>query len=191
MELIVEQAFFLGLVGAAWKGSVNSPGLHGWDTQLKHLNDNLLVGNISPHLQDPMLTLENRQLIYIGLLVIGLSMLFIKLSILFQYLALFVPAKRSGGTYWTAQALIGVNGVFYVVYLFAIAFGCSPIQRFWNIAMVEGHCIDFLVINLTACCVNVFSDFAILALHQFSVWRLRLAMRQKAKVSLFFCLGLL
>lgn len=112
-----------------------------------------------------------------------------KLSILLQYLRIFVP-NRSGPAYYIAQVLIWANLIVYLVFAFAALFQCSPRERIWN-RLVPGTCLDFGAILVGGGIINVISDFSILALPLTSTWRLQMATKHKIGISAVFAIAFL
>ena len=112
-----------------------------------------------------------------------------KLSILLQYLRIFVP-NRQGPAYYIAQFLIWSNLIFYLVIGFSALFQCTPREKIWN-PLVPGKCLSFAAILVAGGILNIISDFSILALPLASTWRLQMATRHKIGISAVFAIGFL
>lgn len=114
-----------------------------------------------------------------------------KISILMQYLNVFVP-KRLGRnkTYWTIHALIWVNLLFYVASLIAFVLLCVPREKIWN-PMVPGQCINIYAAIVSASIVNVISDLSMLVLPIIQVLQLHLSKNRKIAIIAVFAFGLL
>ena len=117
------------------------------------------------------------------------TILFTKASVLLQLLQIFVTEKRSGKWY-ILQTLIWGNAVFFILCFFLEIFECIPREKIWH-PPLQGHCIDIQRTFVATAAINICSDFSILIMPLFWVWRLRLQMKKKAKISLVFTAGLL
>ena len=131
------------------------------------------------------------QYIWIGTVLYGVCIFFVKLSILLQYLQMFAPLNSRNGLYWTSHALIWTNLVFYLIGSFVVLFGCKPIAKAWDPLIINGHCINTLAANVASGTINSLSDLVILVLPQVSIWRLQMALRRKIQISALFLIGLL
>ena len=118
-------------------------------------------------------------------------MFFIKFSILLQLLQIFVPLRNRNVVYWTSHILIGTNFFYYFITAFLEMFPCRPVAKAWDPLIEKGHCINILALNVAASSINSFSDLAILALPQISIWRLQMAFKRKMQVSAIFFIGFL
>lgn len=112
-----------------------------------------------------------------------------KLSILLQYERLFCP-HRAGWTHLVIWALIIFNLLFYIAVMIPQVLACNPREKIWH-PYIEGTCLDLAAILISGAVVNVISDFAILILPLFKVWRLQLSASKKLGVSAIFATGLL
>lgn len=119
----------------------------------------------------------------------GFWIFFIKLSILLQYLQIFVPLKTRDTIYWTSHALTWTNLLYYLIGTFLEIFSCTPIAKAWDPFITDGHCIDILAINVAASSINLLSDLAILILPQVSIWSLQMSLRRKVQISAIFLIG--
>lgn len=87
--------------------------------------------------------------------------------------------------------MIGVNLGFYVAITLVEILSCSPREKYWNVLMTTGHCLDVNDANISAGAVNSFSDFVILLLPLSVIWRLQMPLKRKIGVSAVFLTGLL
>ena len=118
-----------------------------------------------------------------------INIIICKLSILFQFLRIFVPTRRGNESmFWVTTALIVTNILFYIIEFFLDIFQCSPRNRGWN-REIPGKCIGEYNIIYTAG-FNVISDTIILILPLSRIWRLQMSTRKKIGVSLIFSTGL-
>ena len=181
------QGVFVGDHVLAWLIAGIAPGVHQWNVQLKDFVSFSYVCQCAGLLMSSELT--PAQYMWIATTMYGICIFFIKLSIILQYLQIFVPLKTRNGLYWTSHALIWTNLVFYLSGLILLFFGCRTKAR--DPLMAHGHCINVLAIDVAASSVNSISDIAILVLPQVSIWRLHMALRRKIQISALFLIGFL
>ena len=112
-----------------------------------------------------------------------------KLSILLQYISIFVPTHRSHLFYWI-YALIWINFLFYLADTLVEIFQCVPRDKIWD-PTLPGRCVNVDIAFTTTAVVNVISDFSILLLPLGRVWQLQMSTRRKLIVSAVFATGLL
>ncbi|KAL8804675.1 MAG: hypothetical protein Q9200_005722 [Gallowayella weberi] len=91
-----------------------------------------------------------------------------KTSILLQQIHVFIPTKNK--LYYLTHSLIWLNA---------------------EGNLVTGKCLDHKALIVSGSGLNVLSDFAILVLPTSSIWRLKLPMRKKLRISAVFAMGLL
>lgn len=115
----------------------------------------------------------------------------IKLSILWQYIQVFMPNKQPRALYWTTIAVIAANLASYLVLLVLQIWSCNPMRKSWDPLVTDGHCLNTLALNVGASSVNVVSDTAILLLPQAVIWRLHMPLKQKLAVSMMFFIAIL
>ena len=86
-----------------------------------------------------------------------------KMSILTQYLRIFVPTRHGNAyMFWYTTALILLNFLFCIIEFFLIMMNCSPRARLWS-REISGTCIGTTNIVFTAG-FNIISDVMILVL---------------------------
>ncbi|KAL8964848.1 MAG: hypothetical protein Q9183_004178 [Haloplaca sp. 2 TL-2023] len=114
------------------------------------------------------------------------SIAFIKCSILFQYITIFVAFTKSEYLYWAPRALIVTNVLFYVSCTFITLFLYRPTTRPSpsELNMKNRGALAIAVIN-------ALTDLVIVALPQRAVWKLQMPIRKKIAVSAAFLLGVL
>lgn len=115
----------------------------------------------------------------------------IKLSILLQYIQVFMPNKQPRFLYWITILLIGCNAVAYFVLDIIQIWSCNPIRKSWDPFVTGGWCLDVEALNVSASSVNVASDTVIFLLPQYVIWRLHMPTKQKVAVSLMFLVAIL
>ena len=183
------QGVFVGYFVPAWFASGIAPGVNQWNVQLKSFISFLYVCFWAGILLSSKLI--PTQYIHVGAVMYGFCIFFVKLSILLQYLQIFVPLKQRNALYWIAHTLIWTNLVFYLISAFLEVFGCKPISKAWDPLITNGYCINILAVNVAASSINSLSDIAILVLPQVSIWRLQMALRRKVQISALFLIGVL
>ena len=121
----------------------------------------------------------------------GITVFFIKLSILLQYKRIFTPTQKKNLMYWGVYTVVWLNFAFYLAITIAEIFLCNPREKYWNVLITTGHCYDRNAANIAAGSVNSFSDFVILLLPQKVIWKLQMPLKRKLAVSGIFLTGLL
>ncbi|KAK4112254.1 hypothetical protein N656DRAFT_681748, partial [Canariomyces notabilis] len=167
---VLRQAVFVAYFGMAIMVGNYGPGVHQWDLRLRDLGPFLYY-------------IHNGSILY------GICIFFIKLSILLQYMQIFMPVREPVAMWWTCVFLIGANFIFYLVSTFLEIFACQPIEKAWDPLVTEGRCIDILRLNVIASSVNTVSDVTILVLPQLIIWRLNTSWRVRSGISLIFLIA--
>ncbi|KAG8157532.1 hypothetical protein KVR01_012574 [Diaporthe batatas] len=121
----------------------------------------------------------------------GLTLLCLKLAILIDWLHLFNPRMQRNTMFWTILVLLIVNTIYYISAFFLDRFRCNPVEKTWNPLYVGGSCpIDANALNIVSSLLNLISDFIILLLPQWVIWRLNLSKPKKMGASLLFVIGI-
>lgn len=128
---------------------------------------------------------------YVGWILYSVNMLFVKASILIEWSRIFVPRGTRNAFFWTCQALLLCNILYYTAIIIAENLTCIPRQRIWDPTITGGKCISAKNQLVSSSVINVMSDLMILALPQKIVWKLQLSKRKKLGVSLIFAIGIL
>lgn len=114
----------------------------------------------------------------------AMSMGFLKLSILALYGSIFL-SRRFHHALWAL-------GIFTVSWSLMVAIGaicqCLPIQSFWDDS-IEGHCIQFGILQIIATVCNIITDFVILFLPIRQVRRLHASKEKKRWIYFSFAMG--
>ena len=115
-----------------------------------------------------------------------------KLSLLFQYLRIFVPSRHHDKLmYYSIHLLIWANVFFCVINFFLFLFECTPRAASWDPFVDNGgSCLNPLDFVVSAI-FNIAFDCAILILPIRRVWRLQLTLQRKLGISLIFGAGAL
>ena len=125
-------------------------------------------------------------MIYVADIFFGLSITFIKLSILAFFHSIFSISKRFHlWNYCTAGACI----IWLVVYTFLNIFQCRPISALWEEMGSTEYCIPSGKLWLGYEIANFFLDVLVLALPVAMIPRLRLPTVQKWALAGIFLLG--
>lgn len=121
----------------------------------------------------------------------GPVILLASLSILLQYLRVFVPSRYSNRfMYYGTHFLIWLGSVFCVVGTFVGVFVCSPVRKAWN-PFVTGRCLDLKRNLLVVARSRTSFEFLILILPLRTIWNLQMGSRRKLAISAVFGGGLL
>ncbi|KAG8157419.1 hypothetical protein KVR01_012803 [Diaporthe batatas] len=130
-------------------------------------------------------------MIHLGSINYGMSILFVKLAILLDWLRIFVPLGQKNKMYWMFHALIWGNIIYYVSGTFLEIFRCWPRQKIWDPLFEGGSCpIDIAANNFASALINLASDIAILLLPQWIIWKLHVSKSKRIGISLLFVIGI-
>ena len=121
----------------------------------------------------------------------GLAVLAIEMSILLQYLHIFSVRSKRGFMFWSVWTLIALNFLFYLALTIGEIFICNPREKFWNVLLTSGTCLDTYLGNTISVGVNVAFDFIMLLLPQRDIWKLQVSFKRRLQISLVFLTGLL
>ncbi|KAI1390653.1 uncharacterized protein F4822DRAFT_441946 [Hypoxylon trugodes] len=171
--LVIALGLFGGLEYIDYSVSI-SPGVpvHQWNVQFKHLGLFLFRNHLA-------------SIFYC------LSIMFLKLAILIDWLQVFVPKGQRNAIFWTIHVLIWSNIVFYVSGTLLEIFRCSPRQKIWDPLFEGGTCpVDANTSNFTSGVFNLASDIAILVLPQWVIWNLHMSKAKRVGVSFLFVVGI-
>jgi hypothetical protein len=116
----------------------------------------------------------------------------LKVGILLDWLATFVPLGQKNFMFWTCWIMIGVTTIFYLVLLPVEIFQCTPREKIWNKLYEGGYCIQNpSARNFAGGFIAAISDLIIFILPQNVIWRLNMSTQRKIGVSILFTFGLL
>ncbi|KAF6241446.1 hypothetical protein HO173_000156 [Letharia columbiana] len=115
-------------------------------------------------------------------------MVAVKISILLQYITLFV-AHRGTNFHYFVQGLIWTNILYYTIITLLYLFECTPRQKLWD-PTTPGHCFGRDQLGVASGIINVISDFSILILPLPIIWRLQISWYKKSRVIAVFGFGL-
>ena len=83
---------------------------------------------------------------------------------------------------------MSANTGFYATFLIVPAAQCRPRSKIWN-PEEPGECVDVFKLYIASSVFNLVSDFAMLSVPIYLVWRLQMSVRRKVGVSAIFCTG--
>lgn len=106
-----------------------------------------------------------------------------------QMLRIF-HGTRKDSIYWAILIVIWSNFIFYVTFTICEVVACVPRAKLTN-PELSGRCINNYASILATSAISVASDFSILLLPVFAVWKLKIALRRKLIISAVFGMGLL
>lgn len=132
----------------------------------------------------PQQGIASLKALFASILVYNFSLLFIKLSILFQYLRIIT----SPGTRRACYAVIALVTLYGIETFFTGLFTCFPIAKFWN-ASLPGHCVHEPQLWFANAGLNIFSDLLLLLLSAFILKASTLGLKQKLWLTIVLGLG--
>lgn len=135
--------------------------------------------------------LKRWQYMNIGWIMYGIVMAFVKLSLLLQYLKIFVPVRNNSIVVLVTYCVIWSTSTYYLITTFLEIFACNPREMFWNLLITKRHCFNINAVNITSAVINSISDFVILLLPQGVIWRLQMPFQKKLGLSAIFLAGFL
>ncbi|EKG09440.1 hypothetical protein MPH_13521 [Macrophomina phaseolina MS6] len=111
--------------------------------------------------------------------------MFSKLSILSFYVRFCRYRKLRMAIY----TLMGVVAIYSVISSFSFLYACRPMAKYWDLRITRGSCIDKLAIPVFNGVMNTITDFFILLIPIFMIWRVKVPLRQKIGLILIFMTG--
>ncbi|KAI1824605.1 hypothetical protein F4861DRAFT_505642 [Xylaria intraflava] len=146
--------------------------VHQWDVRVKDLN----------RITYP---------IHAASILYGASIMLLKISILLQWLRIFVPRGTvKGFFYWISHALIWINALLYTSTMISVFASCKPFSRLWD-KTVPGVCnVNRDLVDLISAAANLASDIIILILPQRAIWKLHIQTRKKILTTFVFFWGI-
>ncbi|KAF4621716.1 hypothetical protein G7Y89_g14487 [Cudoniella acicularis] len=112
--------------------------------------------------------------------------------LMLYYLRIFVPTRQSNMKMFMGICVVfWAHLTFYIVDTFFQIFSCNPREMAWNKLITDGHCFNLPATFVASGSVNVVSDFVLLILPIYSIWKLQITTKQKLQISGAFATGLL
>ncbi|KAI1393002.1 uncharacterized protein F4822DRAFT_392803 [Hypoxylon trugodes] len=118
------------------------------------------------------------------------DLMFIKTSIIMDWVWIFAPRGTRGGFFWSYYGTLCFNFLYYLSCIIARNLTCIPIKRIWD-KTIPGKCFDTVPLNLVSAIVNLVCDLVILVAPQRIIWRLQLTRWKRAGISIIFAIGLI
>jgi hypothetical protein len=120
-----------------------------------------------------------------------MTLMCLKVSMLLDWLHIFVPHKKRNNFYWASQLVMWINIIWYCAGIIRLNLSCTPHSKIWDFTIPGGHCFDNTKWWTATASVNLVSDVVILLLPQTTIWNLQLSRAKKIGVSLVFAMGIL
>ncbi|KAF2183603.1 hypothetical protein K469DRAFT_581953 [Zopfia rhizophila CBS 207.26] len=138
------------------------------------------------HLWDVAFTVFNRNFGKVSTgLSYSLSIMFTKISILAFYLRLF-PQKELKIVIYTAMAIVTAYSIAAGSEPF---YACKPIEKYWDITITTGSCINQYEVFLFSASMNIATDTIILVLPIIMLWSVHIPRSQKFGVVFMLMTG--
>lgn len=115
----------------------------------------------------------------------NLSMGFIKFSILRFYGSIFT-SRAFHYSLWAVAILVG--GLTIATPIVTII-QCMPIEFGWNKTVMGGYCIDYGLMVLVVCIINIVTDVVILVMPIPLIRQLHVSRRRKDMLTITFAMG--
>ncbi|KAI9834105.1 MAG: hypothetical protein M1838_005552 [Thelocarpon superellum] len=116
----------------------------------------------------------------------GVCIWTVKMSLLSLYLRLFQADRPMRLATW---ALIIFVTLAHAASFLTVIFGCTPVNKFWDIENSGGSCVDLLLMGAIESGLNVLTDILILFLPVKAVLGLHLPLKQRLAVAGTFLIG--
>ncbi|PVH91402.1 hypothetical protein DM02DRAFT_606570 [Periconia macrospinosa] len=141
-------------------------GLHLWDVPFSTFNGHFL------------------KFAAIGGTFYGLSIMFSKLSIL-VFLLRYLPQKPKKAIYATIVVVV----LYSLIWSFQWLYACRPIEKYWDLSITRGSCIEWVKITVFSGVMNTVTDSVILFLPIFMLQKVRLPRWEKIGLVLVMMTG--
>ncbi|TRX96991.1 hypothetical protein FHL15_002297 [Xylaria flabelliformis] len=162
--------------------------VHQWNVLVRDVNGLIFVSDQYLFTVLPSLIGSSKSL-QIGVDFYAASILFVKTSILLDWLQIFAPRGTRGALFWIFHVIIWFNALFYTSIEVAGNLSCRPFNRIWDKSIPE-VCFDRTPLDLTSAGVNLVCDIVILLAPQRVIWQLQLTTAKKIGLSIIFAIGL-
>ncbi len=165
-------------------------GVHIWNVRLKIFSKLLHVRVRLRNCKRRKLTAS--QDVNVHSIIYSFTVFFIKLSILLQYLRIFVPNRKGNmAMFLTIQVVIWSHLVFYLLDIAFFLGLCSPRRKIWQPWLPNGHCFSSDIWNMASGMFNAISDVLILVLPMPCLWGLQMPLKRKLITMGIFATGAL
>lgn len=94
------------------------------------------------------------------------------------------------GTFIVAHIVIAIIFLYHLIATAFNIFICRPREKAWN-PLLQGSCYNLNSLSITTGFFNIFSDFALLMLPLWAIWKLHVPVKKKLGLSAVFATGML
>ncbi|KAI9046858.1 hypothetical protein LZ554_008937 [Drepanopeziza brunnea f. sp. 'monogermtubi'] len=122
--------------------------------------------------------------LWVAILFYGIALVFVKLSIVLQYLRVFLSRRTRYACLWTLLLL----SLYGIQQISSSIFACVPIASFWD-RSIAGYCINKEAVWFFNSAMNIFTDIVLIILPMPALSTLQLPPKQKFGLILIFALG--
>ena len=145
---------------------------------------------MSPHHVDNGKSTYLAKYLNISTILYAPTVFFVKLSILFQYLRIFVPNRKGNMVlYVMIHLLICTTLVFYTCDVIIAIVMREPCEKIWAPNLHRGNCFDFQAVFRATGTFNMINDILILILPMKCIWDLQMEKRRKLMIMGIFGTG--
>ncbi|KAF2018748.1 hypothetical protein BU24DRAFT_488821 [Aaosphaeria arxii CBS 175.79] len=148
---------------------INGAGLHQWNMSIEQFKDLLIY-------------------VYVAKVLYLFVLLPIKITIILQLRRFFAPHSYLA-SYKVLTWLLIISTALAISSLLTDVFQCHPIRKAWEFD-IPGKCITSPVVHSYTASVNMATDFAILLLPAYWIWKLKIAVTKRIQISLLFVGGI-
>ncbi|KAL4959816.1 putative integral membrane protein [Aspergillus stella-maris] len=167
--MTVAWAFFMAFFVPLWMTGEIAPDVAQWNLRLKDLFRTLFW-------------------YHVAIILYGVTLFFIKLSLLFQLVEIFGQGRD--WFWWSCHALIGFNFVYYLITTCLWIFPCKPLSDSWNLTgPINRQCLDLLPLLASQGVVTFITDGLLFVMPMTRIWRLQMPLRKKIAFSAVFSIG--
>lgn len=126
----------------------------------------------------------------IAQIVYSMSILTTKLSLLYLYLGIFAPTRKSKN-WWTVVIIMAANTGFYWGLMFAKIFQCWPRDAIWDKTITAAKCVSLVGILDASGVWNTLSDVTILLVPLLFIWKLKMSREKRIGIIAIFAVGVM
>lgn len=177
----------IGYLAIGFVAFENGGGIHQWNVPIEQVKIFAQASPYSPWKDQHILSklqavnakeIANGPVIYVT-----------KLSILLQFLRIFVPQKR-GAAYYFIHITIWLNLFYYLAATLVSICTCIPRRKIWE-PWTPGRCLDISKVVCVSSIINVISDVMILMIPLLCISSLQMPLKRKIGISIVFATAIL
>ncbi|KAH7114142.1 hypothetical protein B0J13DRAFT_394553, partial [Dactylonectria estremocensis] len=116
----------------------------------------------------------------------GMSIMLTKLSILAFYLRFIIESGKLRGIIYATMV---ITILYSIIASFVWVYACQPLEKYWDLTITDGSCINFLRVTIFSGVMNTVTDLIILFLPVMILWGLSIPKRQKIGVIMIMMTG--